>query len=150
MSRQINEAGLKLIKDCEGFRSKPYLDSVSVPTIGYGVTHYQDGTKVTLQDDEISESEASDLLNDLLNAEFCPGVEKLIKVTITDNQFAACVCLAYNIGLHNFEQSTVLRCLNHKNWKDAADSFLLWNKAGGIVLPGLVKRRAAERQLFLS
>lgn len=149
MSRKLNANGIQLIKTFEGFRSKPYLDSVSIPTIGYGATHYADGTKVTMNDHEITEVQASQLMEDLLNKEFCPRVEKLITATISDNQFAACVSLAYNIGTGNFEQSTVLRCTNFKNWNDAAQSFLLWNKAGGKVLDGLTRRRQAEKDLYL-
>lgn len=147
--RSINQAGLDLIKVSEGFRSKPYLDAVSKPTIGYGATFYKDGKAVTMKDNPITEEEASKLLNDLLNTEFCPKVEKLIKVQVTDNQFSAIVSFAYNVGLGNLQNSTLLRCLNAKNYKDAADEFLKWNKAGGIQLPGLVKRRQAERALFL-
>lgn len=148
MSRQINDLGLQLIKEFEGFKSKPYLDAVGKPTIGYGSTFYADGTPVATQDDAIDEATASELLTDKLNTEFCPGVEKLIKVNITDNQFSALVCLAYNIGLGNFGQSTVERCTNARNWDDAARAFLLWNKAGGIVLSGLTRRRQAESDLF--
>lgn len=146
----INDAGLKLIKDSEGFRSKPYLDAVSKATIGYGATHYEDGTPVSMQDKEITEEQASILLQHLLDNEFCPKVSKLIKVTVNSNQFSAIVCFAYNVGIGNLEQSTLLRCLNARNYNDAAQEFARWNKAGGIVLPGLVTRRAAEKALFLT
>jgi GH24 family phage-related lysozyme (muramidase) len=150
MSRKINIAGLQLIKEFEGFRSKPYLDAVGVPTIGYGNTSYEDGTKVKMSDKAIDETRASQLLQNKVDDEFGPGVEKLVKVQINDNQFSALVSFAYNLGLHNLSQSTLLRCLNAKNYKDAADEFLRWNKAGGIVLPGLTRRREAERLLFLA
>jgi lysozyme len=154
MARQINDAGLQLIKEFEGFKANPYVDMVGKVTIGYGTTHYTDGTEVTMQDDPIDEPTASQLLNDLLNTEFCPGIEKAIKVTITDNQFAALVALAYNIGLGNFQQSTVLRCTNMKNSDDAARAFLLWDKGTvngeKVVIPGLTRRRQAESDLFRS
>lgn len=149
MSRQINQSGLELIKCFEGFRSKAYLDAVHIPTIGYGATHYEDGTKVTLNDPEITQERGLQLLKNLLNTEFCSKVERLIKVQVTDNQFSAIVSFAYNVGIGNFQQSTLLRCLNAKNYNDAAEEFKRWNKAGGIVLPGLVKRRQAEKELFL-
>jgi len=142
--------GIQLIKEFEGFRSKPYLDAVSKPTIGYGSTFYENNTPVKMSDPAIDETRATQLLKNKLNTEFCPGVEKAVTSKLTDNQFAACVCFAYNVGLGNLKQSTLLRCLNAKNYKDAAGEFLRWNKAGGIVLPGLTRRREAERLLFLA
>ena len=150
MARQINALGLQLIKEFEGFRSAPYLDAISKPTIGYGSTFYPNGTPVTMKDKAIDETAASKLMADKLNSEFCPGVERLLKVKVSDNEFAAMVCLAYNIGLGNFAQSTVLRCMNALNRPDAAHAFTLWNKAGGKVLAGLTRRRQAEMALFLA
>lgn len=147
--RSINPEGLALIKEFEGFRGKPYLCPASKPTIGYGATHYADGHPVTMKDAPISQDQASLLLQQLLNEEFIPKVEKLIKVPVTDNQFSAIVCFAYNLGIGNLQQSTLLNCLNHKNYNDAAEQFPKWNKAGGQVLPGLVRRRDAEKALFL-
>jgi lysozyme len=150
MSRQINDAGLQLIKEFEGFRPSVYVDQTGHYTIGYGSCFYQDGTPVQNGDPDIDEPTASQLLNDKLNNEFCPGVDALITVNITDNQFGACTSLAYNIGLGNFKQSTVLRCINAKNWDDASRAFLLWNKTNDAVNPGLVRRRQAESELFNS
>ena len=147
---EINDLGLQLIKTFEGFRSAPYTDMVGHVTIGYGTTFYADGSPVTMDDSPIDEPTASALMQTKLNTEFCPGVTKLITVTVTDNQFSAMICLAYNIGLGNFTQSTVLRCNNARNWQDAAQSFLLWNKAGGEVMPGLTRRRQAESTLYLT
>ena len=149
----INDLGLQLIKEFESFQSKPYPDPATHAkpfTIGFGSTYYEDGTPVTLQDKPITEERASQLLKHLLDTKFCPAIEKMIKVKVTNNQYAACVSLAYNIGLGNFQNSTVLRCLNAKNWTDAADAFLLWNKANGRIMNGLVRRREAERALFLT
>lgn len=144
----FNDKGLQLIKSFEGFRSAPYLDSVKIPTIGYGMTHYPDGTTVTMKDSPIDESTASNLLNKLIHTEFAPQVATLIKVPITDNQFSACVSFSYNVGVKNFKNSTLLRCINNKNPKDAANEFLRWNKANGIVLAGLTRRRQSEKALF--
>ena len=154
MPRQINQLGIDLIKKFEGFRPKPYVDLAGHVTIGYGTTFYADGSSVKMSDDIIDEPTASELMQKKLDTEFCPGVEKLIKVTISDNKFAACVSLAYNIGLENFKYSTVLKCLNAKNWDDASVSFLLWNKGTvngeKVVVPGLQARRQAESKLFTS
>jgi lysozyme len=64
--------------------------------------------------------------------------------------FDACVAFAFNVGLGNFQRSTIRMKLNRDEWQDAADAFLQWTKAGGRELPGLVKRRKAERALFLA
>jgi len=153
MMRSINGMGLQLIKEFEGFKSKPYPDPAtkSKPyTIGYGSTYYEDNTLVTLQDKPITEERASILLKHLLDTKFCPQVEKLIKVAVTDNQYAAVVSFAYNCGLQNLKESTLLRCLNAKNFSDAGNEFLRWDKAAGKVMPGLTRRRVAERALFLA
>ncbi|KQD16250.1 lysozyme [Acinetobacter baumannii] len=68
---------------------------------------------------------------------------------LTQNQFDALVSLAYNIGSGAFKGSTLLKLLNKGDYKGAADQFLVWNKAGGKVMKGLVRRREAERALFL-
>lgn len=146
----FNDAGLQLIKSFEGFKPQPYLDAVSKPTVGFGSTFYEDGTPVKMSDPDIDEQRASDLLLNVLNTDFCPRVEALIKVPVNDNQYSAIVCFAYNVGIGNLEQSTLLRCLNAYNYNDAASEFLRWNKARGMVLPGLTRRREAEKALFLS
>ena len=83
-------------------------------------------------------------------SDYCRRVESLIKVKITDNQFAALVSLAYNIGVSAFGGSTLLSYLNKGNYSAAADQFARWNKGGGKVLAGLTRRREAERKLFLT
>ena len=91
--------------------------------------------------------------NRLLEADlqsFEAGVAKLVKAPVTSNQFSAVVCFAYNVGLGNLKQSTLLRCLNKGNYYDAAQEFLRWNKGGGKIVAGLDRRRKAERELFLA
>lgn len=147
---QISDNGLNLIKKFEGFSSHPYLCPAKVPTIGYGNTFYQDGTKVTLNDKDISESEASKLLEFIANKNFGRFIDIAVKVPLTQNQFDALVSFAYNLGNGNLENSTLLRKLNDGDYDGAANEFEKWNKAGGKVLSGLVKRRLAEKELFLS
>ena len=65
-------------------------------------------------------------------------------------RFDALVCLAYNIGAGNLQRSTIRMRANRGDWEGAAESFMAWTKGGGKVLPGLVRRREAERALFLS
>ena len=103
-----------------------------------------------MQDSPIDEPTAAQLLGNLLNNEYCPQVESVVTVTINDNQFAALVSFTYNLGIGSLKQSTLLRCTNVYNWPDAANAFLLWNKAGGVVVPGLTRRRQAESTLYLS
>jgi lysozyme len=76
-------------------------------------------------------------------------VSELLKLYAQDYELGAMVSLAYNIGIENFRQSSVLRFFNCGNKLSAADSFLLWVKASGKVLPGLQLRRQSERHLFL-
>lgn len=149
---QLSKQGLTLIAQFEGFRPKPYLDAVGVPTIGYGNTYYLDGRKVKMTDKPISRDEALQLKLDIINKDFAPAVRKALadsKVPITQNMFDACVSLAYNIGVSAFAKSSVVRYLNAGNKQKAGDAFLLWNKAKGKVLAGLDRRRRAERKIFL-
>ena len=146
--RNINPAGLKLIETFEGCVLKPYLDSVKIPTIGIGTTVYPDGKKVTMNDPPITKDQAYVYLIDHLSKD-CEAVEKMLKVSVNYNQFAALVSFAYNVGRGALQNSTLLKLLNSGNTAKAADEFLRWNKAGGVVLAGLTRRREAERALFL-
>lgn len=148
MARKLNKASLDLIKSFEGLRLKPYLCSAKVPTIGYGTTFYEDGKKVTLNDPEITEARAEQLLAVHLDT-FAASVEKLVQVPLTDNQFGAICSFVYNLGSGAFAKSTLLKKLNAKDYAGAALEFEKWNKAGGQVLAGLTRRRQAEKALFL-
>lgn len=143
---KTNQAGVNLIKEFEGFRSKAYKCPAGVWTIGYGHTSAA-GTPAVRSGMTMSAAEAEKVLRrDLTKYE--DAVTKAITVALTPNQFSACVSLCYNIGPGNFAKSSVVRFCNKKQFKQAADAFALWNKAGGKVLPGLVRRRAAEAALF--
>ena len=144
----INDEGLAIIKDFEGFSPNVYRDPVGVPTIGYGSTWDSSGERVTMDHPDITEAEGEELLyGEIHNAEKAVG--KLITAELTENMYAALVSLTYNIGSGNLQRSTLRKELNYGNYDDAADEFPKWRKAGGRVLPGLVRRRAAERELFL-
>jgi lysozyme len=101
----------------------------------------------------LTELEANNLLEQDLKL-FGSQVSKLIKLPVTDNQFGACVSLAYNIGVNAFADSTVCKCINDGHFALAANAFSLWNKGtiNGVrmVLNGLTKRRESEKELFLS
>ncbi len=147
--RKTSKAGIDLIKSFEGLFLKPYLDPIKIPTIGYGTIKYPNGAKVTMQDPAISEEKATEYLEHEVN-EKAHNVERMTKVALNDNEFAALVSFAYNVGWQALEKSTLMRLLNAGADRTAvADQFLRWDKAGGKVLAGLTRRRQAERSLFL-
>ena len=142
----INDAGLALIKQFEGLSLNAYQDVAGIWTIGYG------HIKTAKPGMTITEREAESLLrDDLKDAEH--AVERPVKVPINDNEFSALVSLVFNIGEHAFAKSTTLKRLNKDDREGAAQAIDLWNKAtiGGKkkTVPGLVRRRAAEKALFL-
>jgi len=145
---QISNAGISLIKEFEGCRLKAYQDSVGVWTIGYGWTQPVDGRKIG-PGMVIDQATTERLLKCGL-VQYEQGVNQLVKVIITQGQFDALVSFAYNLGLRSLSTSTLLRKLNAGDKQGAADEFGKWVNAGGVRLNGLVKRREAERKLFLS
>lgn len=139
--RTINKAGLDIVRDSEGLRLKAYLCPAKVWTIGYGSTgpHVKPGMTITAD-------QATDLLlKDLARFERCVAENC---GTATDNQFSAMVSFAFNVGCGAFEESTLLRLHRAGKHDAAAAQFGRWTKGGGRVLPGLVKRRAAEAALY--
>ena len=147
--RLVNKAGIDLIKGFEGLFLKPYLCPAKIPTIGYGTIKYPSGVSVSLKDAAITEEQATKYLEHEVS-EKAKAVERMVKVEINDNEFAALVSFAYNVGTGALEKSTLLKLLNSNVDKTAvADQFLRWNKAGGKELSGLTRRRQAERSLFL-
>jgi len=77
-------------------------------------------------------------------------INSLVKSPLTQNEFDALCCLTYNIGCGAFRNSTLLKYLNAGNFDRASAEFLRWDRAGGEVLDGLLKRRLAEQKLFLT
>lgn len=142
----VNAKTKDLIKRFEGKRLKAYRCSAGVLTIGYGHTSMAGSPQVT-PGMTITAGDAEAIFDRDIER-FAARVEAMIKVPISENQFGACVSLAFNIGVGAFSKSSVLRFLNKKQFNNAADAFALWNKAGGKVQPGLVRRRAAEAALF--
>lgn len=148
---KTSQAGIALIKSFESCRLKAYLDGGGVPTIGVGHTH---GVKMG---DVITQQEADEIFELDLKI-FEDGVARLVKVPITENEHAALVSFAFNVGLdedtddvaEGLGDSTLLRKLNRMDYKGAADQFLLWVKDNGVVVRGLVRRREAERDMFLN
>ena len=138
---KISEEGISLIKNYEGCGLEAYQDSVGIWTIGYGVI------KGVKEGDKINQEEADHLLQEEL-PEYEGYINDMIKVPLEQCQFDALVCWVYNLGPNNLKDSTLLRILNEGDYNGVPEQIKRWNKAGGTVLAGLVKRRAAEADLF--
>lgn len=144
MTRRINAAGLSLIKQWEGLQNTAYRDVGGVLTIGYGHTSAAGAPKVT-PGMAIGDKEAERILKADL-AKFEARVERLVKVKLTDNQFAALVSFDFNTGaLH---KSTLLKRLNKGDYAAVPGELMKWVNAGGRKVQGLVNRRAAETGLW--
>lgn len=147
---KIDKRGLDLIKEFEGLKLSPYLCSAKVPTIGYGNTFYENGTKVRMTDPPITRQRADALLI-LIADRFSTQVKDLVKKPITQNQFNALVSFAFNVGVTALGRSTLLRLVNNNpNDGNIAKEFLKWNRAGGRVVQGLTNRRIKESALYFS
>jgi len=144
---RLTEKGLELIKKHESFRNNAYQDSAGVWTIGWGNTLYADGTHVK-EGDFIYSRDASKLLEIIIN-KLEEGLEQVIEWDLYPYQWDAIVSLAYNIGIGAFSRSTLLKKLNRDPFDPSIlDEFLRWNKAGGKVLQGLIRRRKQEAYLY--
>ena len=137
----LSQAGLNLIKSHEGLRTTAYQDPVGVWTIGYGHT----GTAKPGQ--KITEAQAEQLLRqDVGWAQ--DAVRKNVKVPLTQGQFDALVSFTFNLGAGALGRSTLLKKLNAGDYAGAQAEFGKFVHAGGRVLPGLVRRRNEEAQMF--
>ncbi|WP_459661291.1 lysozyme [Acinetobacter calcoaceticus] len=145
--KSTSDVGVNLISGFEDTRLKAYDDGVGIWTIGIGTTIYPNGVKVKQGDTCTLDQAKTYFKHDL--GKFEKTVNDYVKVPLTQNQFDALVSLTYNIGSGAFNNSTLLKRLNKSDYQGAADQFLVWNKAGGKVVKGLVRRREAERSLFL-
>jgi len=166
---KLSKAGADLMHRYEGYRTKPYLCPAHIWTIGYGHVLYQDQIKLPVvrvdgyagvirkemplkpEDNRVwTKEEIEKLFADDV-ASFERGVLRLAP-TLAGRQgaFDACVSFAFNAGLGNFQRSTIRMKINRQEWEEAAQAFMVWVKGGGKELPGLVKRRTAEKALFLS
>lgn len=145
---EATESALSLIREFEGLRTTAYKCPAGVWTIGYGHT---EGVK---EGDRVTEAGAWDLLRsdaerfakrltDVLTGNGIAGA-------INQREFDALVSFVYNVGIGAFVKSSVMRFLKQGDHESAGDAMLRWVYAGGKVLQGLVRRRSAERRLFLS
>lgn len=145
---KMSSLGVTLIKKFEGFRARPYLCPGLVATVGYGSTFYADGRAVQLTDPLISQADAELLLQGTLG-QYEDAVRDCVTQPLTQGQFDALVDFAYNCGTGSFRSSTLRKKVNVGDMMGASLEFARWNKAAGAILPGLVRRREAERVLFV-
>jgi lysozyme len=148
---KISQEGLSLIKKFEGCPTDEdgnvvsYRCAANVATIGFGSTKYkgepvEDGMKITMQ-------EAEDLLIHEMD-EYEGYINHMVESDLKQNEFDALVAWVFNLGPSNLSSSTLLQKLNNKDWDEVPNQIKRWNKAGGRVLEGLVRRREAEALLF--
>lgn len=145
---KTSPAGLDLIRRWEGCRLKAYRDSAGVWTIGYGLTSAA-GIVQVYEGMVITQRQADDYLARAL-VKYEQAVEQAITRPMTQPQFDSMTSLCYNIGPGAFAGSTVARRFNAGDIAGAGEAFLMWTKAGGRELQGLVNRRHDERRLFLT
>ena len=164
---KVNQAAIDIIKHFESLHDgdlsvvglQPKMCPAGIWTVGYGralrkrngdfMRGPQDKALAYAMYPSITEQFAEEMLEEDLNS-FSTEVHNLLKCQPTENQFGSMVSLAYNIGVHAFTKSSVLRYFNSNQIEKAAEAFSLWNKSSGKILKGLVLRRKAEQQLFLT
>jgi lysozyme len=167
---KLGKAGEDLMHKYEGFRNKPYLCPAHIWTIGYGHVLYQEQIRLPVvrvegKDVPMIRKEmplkpednrvwSKDEINELFRVDvetFERGVLRLVPGVVgRQGSFDALVSFAFNAGLGNLQRSTIRMKANRGDWEGAAEAFMVWTKGGGKVLPGLVRRREAERALFLA
>lgn len=148
----LTEIYISDVKGSEGFRSKPYLDSVGKPTIGYGSTFYENRVPVTLNDAAITMARADQLLRNV-SQEFHDEIDSVIDTQLNDNQWNAVMSFVYNIGVPQFLRSTMLKKINNDpNDPTIEREFGRWiyGTVNGVkkVIPGLVTRRVRESEMY--
>lgn len=146
---RVSDKAIKMIRHHEGVRIKPYQDAIGLWTVGVG---HLIGDGKTLPDEwnrTLTMGEVDEILRKDL-ARFEAGVERLCPTGLTQSRFDALVSISFNFGLGNLQRSSIRMKHNRGEFEDAADSFLLYNKAGGKIFKGLVNRRNDERALYLS
>ena len=158
---KVSDRLIQMIKHDEGVRVKPYRCPALLWTVGVGHVIDQNHIKIPMEerkalpipagwDRTLSMDEVNAILAKDLES-FERGVLRLApNLAGHQGKFDACVSFSFNVGLGNFQRSTIRMKIQREEWEAAADSFLMWTKAGGKELPGLVRRRKGERALFLS
>lgn len=145
----VSDKCVNMIKHHEGFVRKPYQDPIGLWTVGVG--HLIGDGKILPKEwnKEFTDEEIDQILCEDLER-FEIGIQRLTKVNLSQGQFDALVSFSFNVGLGNFQSSTLRAKLNRGDYEGASNEFWKWRRAGGKILKGLVKRRADEKALFLS
>ena len=138
---KISVEGLALIKKFEGLELNAYQCAAGVWTIGYG------HTKGVFEGQTIQKAEADEMLVEEMD-EYEKAVNDAVTISIDQCMYDALVSWTYNLGPTNLKNSGMLKVLNQGRYDLVPDEMRRWNKANGIVLDGLIKRREAEAQLF--
>ncbi len=147
---RISKDGLDHIKKYESFRNNAYkpVSWENGYTIGYGNKFYKDGSPVK-EGDFITRADAEELLKSIVH-QFEYKIYALLQVPVNQYQFDALVSFSYNVGIHAFANSTLLKFINEdpKNYPEIERQFLRWNKSSGRILKRLTKRRNSEYYLY--
>lgn len=147
----VSPLAVKIIKEFEGYKEYAYIDTDGTPVIGYGLSRIG-GNPVRIGD-RISQHQANEALNAHLT-EIHQELEQVLEVPLNEHQWSALASISFNVGVEPIKESTLLRKINAQDYTGAANEFLRWDKAnlrGRLVqLPGLTRRRQAERKLFLA
>jgi lysozyme len=143
----VAQIAAAICRQFEGFYARPYLCPAGVPTIGYGATFYEDGTRVQLTDPPITRERAEALLAFHLSRRFLPAALKLCPGANTAGRLASLADFAFNLGEGNLRASTLRRRVNDGDWEDVPAQHMRWNRAGGRVLRGLTRRCQARADL---
>jgi len=142
MTVEYSQNGLHLTEQFESCRLEVYLDSKGVPTIGWGHTFGVNSATPPCTQEQAD----AWLLEDIHSA--VGSVNRLVKISLTQDEFDSLTDLVYNIGIGNFAGSTMLRLLNAGDYAGASNEFEKWDHAGGVVVAGLLRRREAEKAEF--
>lgn len=149
-AKPISDIAVNLVKEFEGFADQAYIDTDGTPVIGYGLSRIA-GKPVQLGD-RISPIQAEIALKHQLQ-EIYQELDKIVQVNLSDRQLSALASISFNVGINSIKDSTLVKKINVEDYAGAANEFLRWDKAnlqGSLVqMPGLTRRRQAERQLFL-
>jgi lysozyme len=145
----VSNAMSNLIKEFEGLKLNAYLDTSNIWTIGYGLIRYPNGQKVK-KGDKITQEQANEYFKQTLQ-KFAQEVEDMIKSKVNNNQFAALVSFAYNVGTPSLKKSTLLKLVNENpNNPLIRNEFNKWIYSKGKITKGLQKRRELEANLYFS
>jgi len=140
----IRDQLLDLVKEFEGCKLEAYQDQVGKWTVGYG------STGPGINEDTVWTQEQADTRLIVSLERFQAQIIKNTEMALGDNQLDALTSFVYNLGLGSYLKSTLKKKIEDKEFVEAADEFLKWDRVGGEVSPGILRRRKAERQLFLS